>query len=81
MLNTALYFSKQWRFEFSATKSYFLMYSDIEIETYVYLAGEAIPKVKTANHLGTLLVTKVANDIDFIEGRIASARRCICGFM
>ncbi len=36
---------------------------------------------KTAKHLGTLLVTKEANDIDITEGRIASARRCICGFM
>ncbi len=81
MLNTALYLSKKWRFEFSAPKSYFLMYSDIDTETDVYLAGEAIPKVKTAKHLGSLLVTKGANDIDFTEGRIVSARRCICGFM
>ncbi len=81
MLNTALYFSKKGRFEFSAPKSYFLVYSDIDTETNVYLAGEAIPKVKTAKHLGTLLVTKGANDIDFTEGRIANARRCICGFM
>ncbi len=57
------------------------MYGDIDTETIVYLAGEAIPKVKTAKHLGTLLVTKGTNDIDFTEGRIASARRCICGFM
>ncbi len=57
MLNTALYFRKKWRFEFSARKSYFLMYSDIDTETNVYLAGEAIPKVKTAKHLGTILVT------------------------
>ncbi len=32
MLNTALYFSKRWRFEFSTPKSYFLMYSDIDTE-------------------------------------------------
>ncbi len=32
MLNTALYFSKKWRFEFSAPNSYFLMYSDIDTE-------------------------------------------------
>ncbi len=81
MLNTTLYFSKKWRFEFSSPKSYFLMYSDIDTETNVYLAGEAILIMKTAKHLGTLLVTKGANDIDFTEGRIASARRCICGFM
>ncbi len=37
--------------------------------------------MKTARHLGTLLVTKGANDIDFTEGRIVSARRCICGFI
>ncbi len=30
------------------------MYSDIDTETNVYLAEEAIPKVKTAKHLGTL---------------------------
>ncbi len=58
MLNTALYFSKKWRFEFSAPKSYFVVYSDIDIETNVYLAGETIPKMKTAKHLGTPLVTK-----------------------
>ncbi len=58
MLNTALYFSKKWRFEFSAPKSYFLVYSDVDTETNVYLTGKAIPKVKTAKHLGTLLVTK-----------------------
>ncbi len=60
---------------------YFLMYSDIDTETNVNLVGEAILKVKTAKHLGTLLVTKRANDIDFTEGRIARGRRCICGFM
>ncbi len=48
MLNTVLYFSKKWRFEFSTPKSYFLMYSDIYTETNSYLTGEAIPKVKTA---------------------------------
>ncbi len=80
MLNTALYFSRKWRFEFSAPKSYFLVYSDIDTETNVCLAGEAIYQVKTAKHLGTLLVIKGANDIDFTEGRIANARRCICGF-
>ncbi len=57
------------------------MYYDIDTETNVSLAGEATAKVKTVNHLGTLLVTKGANDIDFTEGRIASARMCICGFM
>ncbi len=30
------------------------MYSDIDTETNVYLAGVVIPKVKTAKHLGTL---------------------------
>ncbi len=80
ILNTALYFSKKWRFEFCAPKSYFLVYSDIDTETNVYLAGESIPKVKTAKHLVTPLVTKGENDIDFTEGRIANARRCICGF-
>ncbi len=57
------------------------MCSDIDTETNMYLTGDAIPKVKTVKYLGTLLVTKGANDIDFTEGRIASARRCICGFM
>ncbi len=52
ILNTALYFSKKWRFELSAPKGYFLMYMDTE--TNVYLAGKAIPKVKTAKHLGTI---------------------------
>ncbi len=52
MLNIALYFNKKWRFEFSAPKSYFLMYNDIDTETNVCLAGEAIPKVKTAKHSG-----------------------------
>ncbi len=47
----------------------------------MYLTGETISKVITAKRLGTLLVTKGANDIDFMEGRIASAKRCICGFM
>ncbi len=35
MLNIALYFSKKWWLEFSAPKSYFLMYSDIDTETNV----------------------------------------------
>ncbi len=81
MLNTALCFSKRWRFEFRAPKRYLLMYSDIDTETNVYLAGKAIPQVKTAKHLGTLLVTNGANDIDLTEGRIARSRSCICGFM
>ncbi len=46
------------------------MYGDIDTETNVYFAGEAIPKVKTAKHLGTLLVTNGANDIDFTEGNM-----------
>ncbi len=70
-----------WRIEFSAPKSYILIYSDINTETNVYRGREAMPKVKTAKHLGTLLVTKGANDINFNEGRIVSARRCICGFL
>ncbi len=57
------------------------MYSDIDTETNMYLAGEAIPNVKPTKHLGTILLIKGANDIDFMEGRIASAGRCICGFM
>ncbi len=57
------------------------MHSYIGTETNVYLAGEATPEVKTAKHLGTLLLTKGANDIDFTEGRIAIPRRCICGFI
>ncbi len=69
------------RFEFSATKSYFLVYSNIDTETNVYIIEKDMSKMKTAKHLGTLLVIKGGNDINFTEGRIASARRSICGFM
>ncbi len=46
------------------------VYILLETETNVYLAGAAIPKVKTAKHLGSLLVTKGANDTEFTECRI-----------
>ncbi len=62
MLNTALYYSKNWRFKFSSP-NIVLSGSDIYIETTVYCAEEATPNVKTAKHCvtGPLLG---ANDID-----------------
>ncbi len=45
----------------------------------MYLTEET--KVKTEQHLRILLTTTGANDIDFTEGRIANARKCICDFM
>ncbi len=49
------------------------MYSDIDTDKNVYLAGEAMPEMKTPQHLGTLFVTKGTDDTDFLESRFASA--------
>ncbi len=57
------------------------MYSDTDTVTSVYIAGDSIPKVKTAKYFGTLLVTKGGNDVNFAEGRIVISKRCIYGFI
>jgi hypothetical protein len=81
MLNVAVRFSHKWRFQFSAPKSFYLAYGNTVENTQIYLDNEIIPKVNSAKHLGTLMVTKGATDDDFIEDKIASARRYIFAFM
>ncbi len=45
-------------------------YSDRDTKTNVYLAEDAVPKVKTVKHLDIFLVNKGGNDINFTELRI-----------
>ncbi len=76
IVNKAAYFGHRRQLEFNVPKC-----SVLECNNTVRLKNQLITKLNSTNNLGTLLKLPKERDIEFTEGRISSARRCISGFL